>query len=201
MKEISGFIKGYLKTYNLLLCIGWLLFLLMMIVNRMELSKTSLLLLNSCQLAAILEIVHAQKRWVKSPVFTTFAQVFSRVFVLILINLVPASYYITFLGANGVQYVAIAWGVTEIIRYAFYYTNLVEKKSSLLLNLRYTTFLMLYPAGVFGETLIIFSYLKWQGLGSLVSLIILGIFLSYFYFFPQMFNHMLVQREKKLGKG
>ncbi len=191
-------VKKYLKIYNLLLAIGWGLFLVLMIFNGMQLSTTSLLLLNICQLAAILEIFHALRGWVKSPVMTTFAQVFSRVFVLVLINVVPASYYITFLGCNGVQYVAIAWGITEIVRYGFYYTNLIEKPSAILLILRYTLFLMLYPAGVFGEALVIFSYLSWQGYTSLLSLIILGIFLSYFYFFPKMFNHMLVQREKKL---
>lgn len=192
----------YLKTYNLFLYIGWSLFLLYSIVTGFQPDVIWLGLLNVCQLAAILEIIHAQLNWVKSPVFTTAIQVFSRVFVLVLINLLPFDAQIVFLGITGLTLISLAWGMTEIVRYGHYYFTLKKTPSSLLQSLRYTLFIGLYPLGVVGEAMIIFSYLKYHDFAiNLPNVVIVGIFLGYFYFFPQMYRYMWVQRGKKLRKS
>ena len=45
----------------------------------------------------------------------------------------------------------LAWGVTEVIRYAFYATKELNCTPYFLTWLRYTTFIVLYPIGVSSE--------------------------------------------------
>jgi hypothetical protein len=192
--------KTYLKLYNLLLGIGWAVLLVSYLLNGCELSHFDLILLNICQFAAVLEIINAALKIVSSPVMTTIKQLGSRFMVVILIDMLKAEEYISVGGITGLHLVLFAWGITEIVRYSFYFTGLIEKEIKLLVFLRYTLFLVLYPAGVTGELLIIFSWMKKDGLTFSVSDIIFGIiFLSYFIFFPGMFGHMLSQRKKKLN--
>lgn len=46
----------------------------------------------------------------------------------------------------------IAWGVTEVCRYAYYVVNLSRATSGFLTWLRYNTFFVLYPLGAGSET-------------------------------------------------
>src|SRR5688500_12333936 len=120
--------QKYLLAYNLLLALGWAFFFIREIALGFPMDATSLLLLNICQGAAALEILHAALKWVNSPVFTTFIQVFSRIFVLVWINLLPPDALIEIGGVNGVVLVTIAWSITEIIRYSFYFFTLLGKE-------------------------------------------------------------------------
>ncbi len=189
--------KKYLLTYNSLLAIGWLLLLLYTMANGLQLDRFSLLLLNICQLAAILEIYHAIKKWVNSPPMTAAIQVASRVFVLFLINLLPADAYWSIFGMSGLALILVAWSVTEIIRYSFYFSQLLDKENAILRYLRYTLFLGLYPMGVTGEILIILSFMCLY-CSIILCLVMGGILLSYVYFFPQMYGYMIRQRLKKI---
>ena len=192
-------LKTYLKLYNLLLCIGWTVLLAAYLVNGCELTHFTLILLNICQFAAVLEIIHALLKVVSSPVMTTIKQLGSRFLVVVLIDLLKSEEYIGIGGVTGLHLIMFAWSITEIVRYAFYFTGLIEKEVKTLVFLRYTLFLVLYPAGVTGELLIIFSWMKRDGLSWSANDIIFGIImLSYFIFFPGMFGHMLSQRRKKL---
>jgi len=193
-------VRSYLIFYNVALTLLWGAYLIYMLLNGFQLDETSLLLLNIAQLAAILEIGHAALKWVKSSAFTTFIQVFSRIFVLLLLNLMPNGPFIGCCGINGLVLITLAWSITEVVRYSYYTTILLNNESSILLTLRYTLFLVLYPMGVIGEALIIVSYLQNQDWAMTLPNIVIGlIFLSYFYFFPQMYKHMLKQRKKKLA--
>ena len=192
--------QKYLLAYNLLLAIGWAVFLLMQLLNGFEMNSTSLLLLNICQGAAALEILHAALRWVSSPVFTTFIQVFSRIFVLVWINLLPADLLITIAGINGVMLVTVAWSITEIIRYSLYFFTLLQKEIPWLTYLRYTLFIVLYPLGVTGEWLILLSIFKQNAWAFTPMNIFIGIILlTYFPFFPKLYLYMWAQRKKKLS--
>lgn len=194
--------QQYLLAYNLALAFGWALFLLLQLLNGFELSAASLLLLNTCQAAAALEILHAALKWVSSPVFTTFIQVFSRIFVLIWINLLPADSLITVLGMNGVMLVTVVWSLTEIIRYSLYFFTLLQKEIKWLIYLRYTLFIVLYPLGVTGEWLILLSVLKQNAWAfTLINIFIGIILLTYFPFFPKLYLYMWTQRKKKLGQA
>ena len=191
--------KNYLKLYNLLLAIGWAVLLAAYLFNGCEINEFTLMLLNICQFAAVLEIIHAALKIVSSPVSTTIKQLGSRFMVVVLIDLLKNEEYISIGGVTGLHLIMFAWGITEIVRYSFYFSGLIGKEIKVLVFLRYTLFLVLYPAGVTGELLIIYSWMKKDGLSFSANDIIFGIiFLSYFVFFPGMFGHMLSQRRKKL---
>ena len=191
--------KTYLKLYNLTLAIGWTALLLLYIINGCTLTPVGLVLLNICQFAAVLEIIHAALKIVSSPVGTTIKQLGSRFMVVVLIDLLKSEEYMSIGGVTGLHLIMFAWAITEIVRYSFYFSSLIEKEVKLLVFLRYTLFLVLYPAGVTGELLIIYSWMNKDGLSFSANDIIFGIiFLSYFVFFPGMFGHMLAQRRKKL---
>ncbi len=192
--------KKYLLAYNALLALGWAVFLIREIINGFSLDATSLLLLNICQGAAVLEILHAALKWVSSPVFTTLIQVFSRIFVLVFINLLARNEMISFAGIDGVMMITVAWGVTEIIRYSFYFFSLRNSEIKALTFLRYTLFIGLYPLGVTGEWLILLSVMKSSGWVFSPLNIFIGIaLLSYIPFFPKLYLYMWKQRRKKVG--
>lgn len=193
--------QKYLLVYNLLLAIGWTVFFVREISGGFQMDVTSLLLLNICQGAAALEIVHAALKWVSSPVFTTFIQVFSRIFVLVWINILisDSDSLIKILGVNGVILVTIAWSITEIVRYSLYFFTLLQKEISWLTYLRYTLFIVLYPLGVTGEWLILLSILKLSAWGFTPVNIFIGIILlTYLPFFPKLYLYMWQQRKKKI---
>lgn len=191
--------KTYLKLYNLALAIGWAALLILYIINGCKLDQVGLVLLNICQFAAVLEIIHAALKIVSSPVVTTIKQLGSRFMVVVLIDLLKSEEYINVGGVTGLHLIMFAWGITETVRYSFYFSGLIGKEVKTLVFLRYTLFLVLYPMGVAGELLIILSWMQKDGFTFSVNDVIFGIiFLSYFVFFPGMFGHMLSQRRKKL---
>ena len=191
--------KTYLKLYNLSLSIGWATLLILYVVNCCKLNPVGLLLLNICQFAAVFEIIHAAMKIVSSPVLTTIKQLGSRFMVVVLIDLLKSEEYFSLGGINGLHLIMFAWGITEVVRYSFYYTTLIEKEIKPITFLRYTLFIVLYPAGVTGELLIIYSWMNKYGLSFSTNDIVFGIIsLFYFIFFPGMFGHMLSQRKKKL---
>lgn len=75
---------------------------------------------------------------------TTLMQVYSRMFVV----------WALIEGVAGVQdnlgvlVVSYAWGITEVIRYAYYFFSLLDAVPYFLTWCRYTFFYILYPVGV-----------------------------------------------------
>lgn len=192
-------LKTYLRAYNLVLAIGWAVFLIYQIMHGFKIDTFSLWLLNICQVAALLEVLHAVLKWVRTPVFTTLIQVASRVFVLFWINRVPAEAQIEVAGLNGIMMVSVAWGITEVVRYSFYLLGLMGKEWYPLTFMRYSFFLVLYPLGVTGEWFIVLSQARldnWEL--TLVNILLYVVLASYIPFFPQLFGHMLKQRKQKL---
>jgi very-long-chain (3R)-3-hydroxyacyl-CoA dehydratase len=53
----------------------------------------------------------------------------------------------------------LAWSVAEVVRYPFYALSLLGLESSVLLWLRYTLFLVLYPIGAVSEAALSFQSL------------------------------------------
>lgn len=190
----------YLLTYNALLAIGWLVFLIYQVLHGFQLDSTSLWLLNVVQVAAFLEVLHAMLKWVKTPVFTSLIQISSRVFVLVWINLIPQSEMLSIAGIDGVAMVSVAWGITEVVRYSFYFLGLLNQEVYPIVWMRYSFFLVLYPLGVTGEWFILLSQMAHTDWSiNLINVILAGVLLSYFYYFPQLFGYMLKQRKKKLA--
>jgi len=162
------------------------------------------------QTAAILEVVHAAVGIVKSnPVLTLF-QVFSRVFAIWgVLEISPPSQV-----CIGVPTLLVAWTITEIIRYGYYFLNLIGM-AFIIQWFRYTLFIVLYPIGITGELLCIYhalDHVKKTNLWSVSMPNALNVAFSYHYFlmfimllyipiFPMLYSHMFAQRRKILGGG
>lgn len=90
----------YLILYNSACCVGWAGVLGLSLLSLITSEKASVterladihgfqevsLLLTICQTAAILEIVHAMLKLVRSPVMVTFMQVMSRIVALVAVE-------------------------------------------------------------------------------------------------------------------
>ncbi len=192
-------LTAYLIAYNLSLFLAWAIFFIWQITHGFVIDKISITILNVAQVAALLEILHAKKGWVKSPVFTTALQISSRVFVLFWLNVIPEAQQIKLFGISGITIVSVAWSITEIVRYSYYAISLLNKEIKLLTFLRYTLFIVLYPLGITGEAMIMLSVLKWNSYDfSIVNFVVAVVMLSYLPFFPKLYSYMWQQRKKKL---
>merc|ERR1712172_468280 len=195
--------KPYLFLYNAGQVAGWSLLLVQACSHLFNNGLAGLyahtsLTLQVFQTAAVLEILHAALGLVRSPVMVTFQQVFSRAYVTwAILHLCPPSQ-----DSIGFPLLLFAWTITEIISPPFPLTWL-----------RYTFFIIAYPAGVTGELLCSYAAMIYSGEKDLLSihlpnalnvtfsfpLVILGIMLLYIPLFPPMYLHMFAQRKKVLG--
>ncbi|OLY81190.1 Very-long-chain (3R)-3-hydroxyacyl-CoA dehydratase 2 [Smittium mucronatum] len=129
---------------------------------------------------------------------TVLPQVFSRLF------LVWGIFYVfperEVLNQIGVPLLVFAWSITETIRYPFYALSVAELQFYPLLWARYTLFYVLYPLGVTGELLTIYSALPIaKNYYPTYYYFLIAIMFSYgppFYF---LYTHMIKQRRKQLG--
>ena len=192
-------IKYYLAGYNLVAFIFWLAYLIVFAASGFTLDSLGLLLLNIAQGMAVLEILHTILKWVKSPVMSTIAQVFSRILVLVLIDVLePHTKESATILYAGIRTVSVAWGITELVRYSFYFLSLFDRQPSWLLWMRYTFFIVLYPLGVTGEWLIIVTPLLVNFSLGLYAAMVAVLAVSYIYYFPVLYMYMWKQRKARL---
>lgn len=207
--------------------------------------KTSPILMIA-QTAAVMEIAHAFFGLVKSPVLLTFLQVFSRIWTFWAVLVMtpetrkanldfadvigkvvkggkwPLNSSSSFLshvlkmGVN-VKTLCIAWGITEVVRYSFYFFKLLSPKSAppkVLVWLRYSLFLVLYPLGVASENALAYASIGPLGKSKKLDVLqmpnamnvslhgptLMKVFMScYMWGWPLLFSYMLKQRGKVLG--
>jgi very-long-chain (3R)-3-hydroxyacyl-CoA dehydratase len=218
---MSKSLKYYLAGYNFIAFTFWGLYLVYFIASGLQLDIYGQWLLNIAQGLAILEILHAALKWVKSPLGSTIAQVASRLLVVVLIDIhlyadgVVALPFrnpdvainmriavIHFLQAvnYGIIIVSFAWSITELVRYSLYYLGLFNRQPKWLLWMRYSFFIVLYPLGVTGEWLIIAAPLFLAWLINLTAYYYFAGFLLlvYAYYFPVLYRYMWRQRKAKL---
>jgi very-long-chain (3R)-3-hydroxyacyl-CoA dehydratase len=198
--SMKNSIKYYLAAYNLTAFIFWLAYLVDFASSGFILHERGLLLLNIAQGMAVLEILHTILKWVKSPVLSTAAQVFSRVLVVVLIDVFFISYeqWPIHITTIGITIVSIAWGITELVRYSFYFLGLLDIQPKWLLWMRYTFFILLYPLGVTGEWFIIASPLVAHFAWTLYTAMVGVLLISYIYYFPVLYMYMWKQRKARL---
>lgn len=164
------------------------------------------------QTGAVAEVLHSLFGLVRSPVFTTFAQVLSRLIVLYgALEIGPTS------SRSSVFLVQMvtAWCLSEIIRYSFYAFNLMGRTPSFLVWLRYSAFLILYPMGISGELMVMYKalpYIKESGrwsvdLPNTMNVVFNWPMMMWFIMvvvYPPaskvLYTYMLSQRRKVLGK-
>ncbi|KAK2725638.1 hypothetical protein QYM36_000217, partial [Artemia franciscana] len=95
-------------------------------------------------------ILHSLFGMVSTKTGVVLPQVFSRVFVV----WIGLHYCHASKSSIGLPLILIAWTITEIIRYSFYFFALLGDTPYLLKYLRYTLFIVLYPIGITGELII-----------------------------------------------
>ncbi|CAD7092906.1 unnamed protein product [Hermetia illucens] len=217
-KGPSALSKLYLFGYNAGQVVGWSYMLYQLIAYYTTNAAAGKTLWDYIgwtviifQNAAFLEIFHAAAGLVKSNPFITTVQVLSRVMVVCGVVMATPDGKIS----PGLPLALLAWSITEIIRYAYYASNIVGAVPYILIWLRYTTFIALYPIGVTGELLCFFwaqRYARQNTVWSLEMPNKYNITFSYFYLlwtvmllyiplFPQMYLHMFAQRRKIIGGG
>ncbi|CAB4067219.1 HACD [Lepeophtheirus salmonis] len=96
---------------------------------------------------SFLEIVHSFTGLVRSNPGITFIQVIIR---LINVWIIIAS-FVDVQNSIFLWMTLTAWAPTEVIRYGYYTTVLLEKEIEILTKLRYSLFIVLYPLGMIGE--------------------------------------------------
>ncbi|ODV61644.1 enoyl-CoA hydratase PHS1 [Ascoidea rubescens DSM 1968] len=155
----------WIYFYNLVSSISWAgvfffnVFPGILINQQPDLFKNTYKYLIGVQSLAIVEIYNSAVGNVRAPLFTTIAQVFSRLLIVVgIFTVLPNSppnykwYYVT---------LSTAWSITEIVRYSYYAINIKSNGSppTFLTFLRYNLFLVLYPMGISSECLIIYNSL------------------------------------------
>ncbi|XP_076662533.1 3-hydroxyacyl-CoA dehydratase 1 [Halictus rubicundus] len=217
-KKSSSVGTLYLKTYNLTLVFGWSYILVKFLQNDFSFTVDESLWQNLkwpliiFQHAALLEIIHAMMGLVKSNAMLTLFQVSSRIIIVDGVLLaIPYSEAST----TGIWMAVLAWSITEIIRYLYYFMNLNNYVPHVLSWLRYTLFIVLYPIGVSGELLCAYAATQyarshpdalsytlpnsWNFAFSYLYLLI-SVMITYIPVFPQLYLHMFAQRRKILGR-
>ena len=133
---------------------------------------------------------------VRSPISTTAIQVSSRILLVWAIihpypeTTTPSPFYSSML---------LAWSITEVIRYSYFFQNLRSGVPAWLTWLRYNTFFILYPVGIASECMMIWKgreqsdepWVKWALL-SVLATYVPGSWI--------MYTHMMKQR-RKINKG
>ncbi|KAL3695815.1 hypothetical protein R1sor_009891 [Riccia sorocarpa] len=210
---VNSVAKGYLVAYNTAQAVGWLVVLSKLgqsYVDTGDFSHAFVAaggLVRALQLAAFLEVLHAAVGLVPSGVLTSFMQWGGRTHVLLAIigklpevQILP-SVFITF----------FAWAVSEVIRYPQYALNSIGACPKWLLWLRYTAFIPLYPAGIYGEMNAMYNSLdslKQKPLytrlfGEILPFsydkFVIGLLFVYPALFLVLYFHLLRQRRSKLS--
>lgn len=211
-----GLSVPYLILYNVVQYLGWTVFFVLFVINyatTQDLQQTydnTFYMVQFFQYLAILEIVHIILRLVRSPLFTTFVQVMSRVVIVFVLAKIKSSLSI------GYVLLSLAWSITEMVRYTYYYLSLIKHNYITSFELpyflvwcRYSFFIVLYPIGVSGELITLWNStkeLKNYALGQITLahlvyfafvLYVPGLFMLYTYMLKQRKSNLKKLKEKK----
>ena len=215
-------VKTYLVAYNAALIVAWAC-VLTRTAQTISTSGPAAVYaaverpLAYAQTAALAEVAHAALGIARSPVLVTAMQVSSRLMVVWgVLALAPpsrtASLDVFGPISIGVPSLMFAWGVTEVVRYSFYFFKLLGDVPRAVTWCRYTFFIALYPLGVSSEL-----FLAYSGFAHLMKTnpfayempnainfsfhlpsVMIMFFLGYVPGFPMLFSYMLAARKKVL---
>lgn len=154
------------------------------------------------QCFAVVEIYNSATGNVKSPLFTTVTQVFSRLLIVLgicqLLPESPANVHWCFIT------LCLSWSITEIIRYSYYASNLrsPDEVPYYLTWARYSLFYVLYPTGVMSEMFMVYLSLDeaQNVVGYLYSWFLKAMLVTYLPGLYMLYTYMIKQRKKVLGK-
>ncbi len=191
--------KPWLIVFNALTLSAWALFLLHALWHGLRFDTQGLVLLSIAQGLAIFEILNSILGLAGANWRLTTMQVSSRLLIVGLLHWLPMDLLAERGHSSGFAVVTIAWSITEIIRALYYLTDVLRMEVRTISWCRYTFFIVLYPIGVLGEFMVMYSFWEWRHFafnGINIGLLIIA--LSYFIYFPKLYRHMFAQRRKKL---
>lgn len=192
----------WLITFNVLTLLAWSVFFAHALLHGLAIDKQGLLLLTVAQALAVFEVMNAILGLAGANWLLTSMQVFSRLLIVFLLNWIPLELLSELNLYSGFALITIAWSVTEIVRALFYLTEIWKRPVKAVTFSRYTFFIFLYPMGVAGEFMVMYTFWEWRLFElNIINLALAGVALSYFVFFPKLYGHMWKQRNKKLGAG
>ncbi|XP_015787488.1 very-long-chain (3R)-3-hydroxyacyl-CoA dehydratase 2 [Tetranychus urticae] len=209
--------KFYLILYNLFQFAGWGMVLYGLFtaaksgdLNHKKLYENIRLPLLFFQTLQLIEVVHAAIKLVPSSPFLTFLQIISRIVVCwAILEPVPETR-----SSVGLLLILGAWGLAETTRYLYYALNIINLVPYILTWCRYSFFLVLYPAGVSGELLLMYAALgpikqrellffklpNPLNISFYTDYAVMAFMASYIPFFPKLYFYMVSQRGKSLAK-
>ena len=133
--------KTWLITFNACTFIAWMLFFVHVGLNGFQFDGQSMIMLAIAQGLAIFEVINSISKLAGANWLLTSMQVSSRFLVVGLLWWLPNE-TVTDQGVfSGFMLITIAWSITEIIRAAFYLTDLFGNQIKALLWMRYTFFM------------------------------------------------------------
>ncbi|KAJ5748713.1 uncharacterized protein N7511_010409, partial [Penicillium nucicola] len=149
------------------------------------------------QTLAVAEILHAATGLIRSPVFTTFTQVFARS-----VQVWGVNYAFPDQTAPSIAYPAmiLAWAAADAIRYSYFAVVLAGYPAPRALKwLRYSLFIILYPIGISSEWWLMLQATRNTENMPLAALyaFFLGLYLPGS---VMMYSYMLKQRTKVLAR-
>ncbi|RAH66881.1 putative membrane protein [Aspergillus aculeatinus CBS 121060] len=196
---------SYLLIYNTINALLWtrILFTLLSSIVLLVPPKTLYTTLEPwtrwTQTLASLEILHSALGLTRSPIFTTFTQIFARSVQVWAINYAFPEATTTTVAVYPAM--LLAWSFADAIRYTYFAVLSVAGSSAVprwLRWLRYSLFLGLYPIGIASEWWLMFR-------ATLVtdSVAVKGIFVFFLGLYApgsvMMYKHMVKQRRKVLS--
>ncbi|KAB8218082.1 tyrosine phosphatase-like protein [Aspergillus novoparasiticus] len=192
--------RAYLLFYNAISTILWLRILLAVLTTH-DPASTYITLepwTRWTQTLAVAEILHSAAGLTRSPVFTTFTQVFGRSVQVWAIN-----YAFPAITAHSWAYPAmlLAWSAADTVRYSYFVVMLAGIPMPAVLKwLRYSLFFILYPVGISSEW-----WLMYHAAHATSSLVVAGIFYFFLVLYvpgtPMMYKYMVKQRRKTLARA
>ncbi|KAH8165360.1 hypothetical protein CIB48_g2890 [Xylaria polymorpha] len=160
--------KSYLLLYNLLSLLAWTYLTARVILTIAAGAAPSPLLadITALQTAAGLEVAHAALGLVRSSPGTTALQVGGRNLVIwTVMRRFPDLVFAGAWGRRGFVGCLLAWGASDILRYAFFVAQLSSGGAAGWLKW-YTAFIPLYPIGFLSEaSLVSLALVEGTGIG------------------------------------
>ncbi|XP_069699517.1 very-long-chain (3R)-3-hydroxyacyl-CoA dehydratase isoform X2 [Periplaneta americana] len=210
--------KVYLIFYNLCQFVGFTYVLTVMTIRYFRDGPDSMEgtyeavggAIKFCQLMQFLEVMHPLFGYTKGQVLTSLLQTCGRAFVLFcMIEAEPRMWT-----KPVIFYLFFIWSLIEFVRYPFYISQLLKMDSGLLVWLRYTMWIPLYPLGFLCEGVVMLRNIPYfeETQRFTISLpnswnftfhfpTVIRVYLLFF-FFPALYllmSHMYKARVKKLG--
>ncbi|CAM1505310.1 Fc.00g109470.m01.CDS01 [Cosmosporella sp. VM-42] len=197
-RQQSALNKGYLILYNALSAVAWSVVLGRTIALYRTHGPQFVYLgvgewTKWTQTVAGMEVLHSLFGVVRSPVLTTIMQVSSR-FLLVwgIVDIFPYLAFSPFYTS-----MLVAWSITEVIRYSFFALTLSGLQPRALTWLRYNTFFVLYPVGIFSECFLIWSAIKPAGdMSEYYSWLLYAVLAIYVPGSYVLYTYMMSQRKK-----